>query len=57
MKKIVIYSIFAMLLAGCSDDDSTVCPEDNALITPKIYMDVVTSSGQSPLTGILTISP
>lgn len=57
MKKLVIYSIFAMLLAGCSDDDSTTCPEDNALITPKIYMDVATSNGQSPLTGILTITP
>ncbi|WP_300701800.1 FimB/Mfa2 family fimbrial subunit [Bacteroides sp.] len=57
MKKLVIYSIFAMFLAGCSDDDSTTCPEDNTLITPKIYMDVVTASGQSPLTGILTISP
>lgn len=57
MKKLAIYTILVTLLAGCSDDDSATSPEDNVLITPKIYMDVVTTSGQSPLTGILTISP
>lgn len=57
MKKLVIYAILASFLAGCSDDDSATSPEDNVLITPKIYMDVVTTSGQSPLTGILTVSP
>lgn len=57
MKKLVIYAVLAVLFAGCADDDSTTCPENNVLITPKIFMDVVTSSGQSPLTGILTISP
>ncbi len=57
MKKLIIYAAFAALSASCSNDDPATCPEDTALITPKIYMDVVTSSGQSPLTGILTISP
>lgn len=59
MKKLVIYSIFAMLLAGCSDDDSATCPDDNSnsLISPTIFTKVVTPTGLSPLTGILTIAP
>lgn len=56
MKKIILFAALAAFMASCSDDD---CPQQNAdgLISPKIRMSVNTVSGQSPLTGILTIAP
>lgn len=57
MKRIILFAAVAAFLASCSDDD---CPQPgnvDGLISPKIEMSVNTATGQSPLTGILTIAP
>lgn len=56
MKKLIVFAVLAAFLASCSDDDDSKTG-NGKLISPRINMDVVTTSGQSPLTGILTIVP
>ena len=48
--------MIAVFISGCSDDD---CPpiKTAGLISPEINMSVKTPTGQSPLTGILTVAP
>lgn len=60
MKKITVLLSLAFVFASCSDDDNNNCTkpdDDSKLISPPIEMSVSTISGQSPLTGILTIAP
>lgn len=56
MKKLIVFAALAAFMASCSDSD---CPKtnDDDLVSPQIDMSVSTASGQSPLTGILTVVP
>lgn len=56
MKNLITFAVLAAFLASCSDDDNSKT-ENGDLISPRIDMNVSTTSGQSPLTGILTIVP
>ena len=54
----MLFAAIAALLASCADDNPPMVVETGALITPKLYATVEnTNNTQSPLTGILTISP
>lgn len=57
MKKFIVLTALAALIASCADDNPPKVVDGNNLITPKIYTEVNTTSGQSPLTGVLTITP
>lgn len=57
MKKLVVFAALAAFMASCADDNPPKVVEDDNLISPKLQMDIATASGQSPLTGILTITP
>lgn len=56
MKKLITFAVLVAFLASCSDDDDSKTNNDD-LISPQIDMSVSTTSGQSPLTGVLTIVP
>ena len=56
MKKLIALMTVAAFFASCSDDDNN--GTDNLhLVSPALEMSVSTTSGQSPLTGILTVTP
>lgn len=58
MKKLVVFTLLAAFMASCADDNPPKLTEENdELISPRLQMDVATATGQSPLTGILTIMP
>lgn len=58
MRKLMLFAAVAALLASCADDNPPMVVDTGALITPKLYATVEnTNNTQSPLTGILTISP
>lgn len=59
MKKLVVFALLAAFMASCADDNppKPITEENDDLISPRLQMDVATASGQSPLTGILTIMP
>lgn len=60
MKKLVVFAVFAVLaaiVASCADDNPPQIEKSSELVSPRLLMDVSTESGQSPLTGILTIMP
>lgn len=57
MRKLIAFAVLAALMASCADDNPPARPEESRLISPKLRMNVATSSGQSPFTGILTIMP
>lgn len=58
MRKLMLFAAVAALLASCADDNPPIVVDTGALITPKLYATVEnTNNTQSPLTGILTISP
>lgn len=54
----MLLAVVAALMAGCADNNPPVVVDDGTLVTPKLYATVEnTNNTQSPLTGILTISP
>ena len=55
MKKIVVFAVLAAIVASCADDNPPQIEKSSELVSPRLLMDVSTESGQSPLTGILTI--
>ena len=62
MKKLVVLGMgvcVALAFASCksSDDNPPQIEKSSELVSPRLLMDVSTESGQSPLTGILTIMP
>lgn len=57
MKKLAVFAVLATLMASCADDNPPRVVENDGLISPDLQMDITTASGQSPLTGILTIMP
>ena len=64
MKKLVVFAVLAAIVASCADDNPPQIDNNihvripkNRLESPRLLMDVSTESGQSPLTGILTIMP
>ncbi|WP_455608331.1 FimB/Mfa2 family fimbrial subunit [Bacteroides rodentium] len=57
MKKLVVFAVLAAIVASCADDNPPQIEKSNELVSPRLLMDVSTESGQSPLTGILTIMP
>lgn len=58
MKKLIALMTVAAIVASCSDDDNCNGTDNNQhLVTPALEMSVNTTSGQSPLTGILTVAP
>ena len=57
MNKLVVFAVLAAFMASCADDNPPKVVEDDDLISPELQMDIATASGQSPLTGILTITP
>lgn len=56
MKKLIALTAVAAFMAGCSDDGNCNGSDDMHLISPALEMSVSTASGQSPLTGILTVA-
>lgn len=57
MKKLVVFAVLAAIVASCADDNPPQIEKSSELVSPRLLMDVSTESGQSPLTGILTIMP
>lgn len=57
MKKLVVFAVLAAIVASCADDNLPQIEKSSELVSPRLLMDVSTESGQSPLTGILTIMP
>ena len=57
MKKLLFWATLALLAVGCDDDPATGGEETTELIAPALYMDVVTSDGNKPFTGVLSIAP
>lgn len=57
MNKLVVFAVLAAFMASCADDNPPKVVENDDLISPELQMDIATASGQSPLTGILTITP
>lgn len=57
MKKLVVFAVLATIVASCADDNLPQIEKSSELVSPRLLMDVSTESGQSPLTGILTIMP
>ena len=57
MKKLLFLATLALLAVGCDDDSATGGEETTELIAPALYMDVVTSDGNKPFTGVLSIAP
>lgn len=57
MKKLVVFAVLAAIVASCADDNPPQIEKSNEFVSPRLLMDVSTESGQSPLTGILTIMP
>lgn len=58
MKKLIALMTVAAIVASCSDNDNCNGTDNNQhLVTPALEMSVNTTSGQSPLTGILTVAP
>ena len=57
MKKLLFWATLALLAVGCDDDSATGGEETTELIAPALYMDVVTSDGNKPFTGVLSIAP
>ena len=55
MKKLLFLATLALLAVGCDDDPATGGEETTELIAPALYMDVVTSDGNKPFTGVLSI--
>lgn len=58
MKKLIVLMTVAAFITSCSDNDNNCNGTDDPhLISPALEMSVSTTSGQSPLTGILTVAP
>lgn len=57
MKKLAVFAVLAAIVASCADDNPPRVVDNDGLVSPNLQMDIVTASGQSPLTGILTIMP
>ena len=57
MKKLVVFAVLAAIVASCTNDNPPQIEKSSELVSPRLLMDVSTESGQSPLTGILTIMP
>lgn len=60
MKKILLLAALAFVAASCDDDESNhpdTPPENGELIAPALYMNVTTSDGNKPFTGVLSIAP
>lgn len=57
MKKLIVFAVLAAIVASCADDNPPQIERSSELVSPRLLMDVSTESGQSPLTGILTIMP
>ena len=57
MKKLLFWATLALLAVGCDDDSASNGGENTDLIAPALYMDVVTSDGNKPFTGVLSIAP
>lgn len=57
MKKLAVFAVLVAFMASCADDNLPKVVENNGLISPRLQMDIATTSGQSPMTGILTIMP
>lgn len=57
MKKIILFAALTAFMASCSDDGCPQPEDADGLISPKIEMSINTLTGQSPLTGILTVAP
>ena len=56
MKKLALLALVAALATSCSDDETSIPQEDLQLATPALHMRVSTASGESPFTGVLTVS-
>lgn len=56
MKKLIAFIAVAAFVASCSDDDNNGA-NDQRLVSPALEMSIGTTSGESPLTGILNIAP
>lgn len=57
MNKLIALITIALFAASCSDDNNSNGTDDQNLVSPALEMSVSTTSGQSPLTGILTVAP
>ena len=57
MKKLLFLATLALLAVGCDDDPATGGEETTELVAPALYMDVITSDGNKPFTGVLSIAP
>lgn len=53
----ILFAALAAFMASCSDDGCPQSENADGLVSPKIEMSVSTATGQSPLTGILTVAP
>lgn len=58
MKKLFLLAALAIFAVACDDDSAPDGGEETTeLIAPALYMDVVTSDGNKPFTGVLSIAP
>lgn len=58
MKKLAFLAALALLAIGCDDDNPTNNGDDTTdLVAPALYMNVITSEGNKPFTGVLSIAP
>ena len=57
MKKLCFLTVIALLAVGCKNESEPPAEETPELIAPALYMNVVTSEGDKPFTGVLSIAP
>ena len=57
MIQLALFAVLAAIGASSADDNPPRVVDNDGLVSPNLQMDIVTASGQSPLTGILTIMP
>ena len=53
MKKLCFLTVIALLAVGCKNESEPPAEETPELIAPALYMNVVTSEGDKPFTGVV----